>query len=116
MKRRSLACILLIAVFIVPSFLVAADKVTQETERGKALFKTQCQVCHINKLEGDQPSAYTRQFHPADFSDPDAWKDLDKREIRNVAKKGRGAMPAQKQLKPAEIEAIAQYLVKTYQP
>ena len=91
MKRRSLACILLIAVFIVPSFLVAADKVTQETERGKALFKTQCQVCHINKLEGDQPSAYTRQFHPADFSDPDAWKDLDKREDPKRGEKRKGS-------------------------
>ncbi len=113
MKRIRPGCMILMVFLTVPFSLTAAET---PVDRGKALFKAQCQVCHINKQEGDQPSDYTRQFHPADFSDPDVWEDLDRREVRNVVKKGRGVMPAQKQLKPDEIEAIAEYLTKTYQP
>ena len=111
--KKAVFCICLMLVMI-PLLLTAAEK-KAVNERGKALFKSQCQVCHINKQDGDQPTAYTRQFQPPDFSDPDVWENLNKREIKLVMKKGRGVMPPQ-QLKPEEAEAIADYLVQTFAP
>jgi mono/diheme cytochrome c family protein len=111
--RKFIFCICLMLIMN-PLVLTAAEK-KAVNERGKALFKSHCQVCHINRQEGDQPTAYTRQFQPPDFSNPDVWENLNKREIKLVMKKGRGVMPPQ-QLQPDEVEAIADYLVQRFEP
>ena len=109
--------VLCLSVVIIPAFLATARSISPpaQMEHGKALFKTRCQVCHINKAEGDRPFAYTLQFWPDDFSDPDTWKHLDRGDIQAAIKKGHGAMPPQN-LKPDEIDAVSDYLIKTYKP
>jgi len=106
MKKAILVCLVFV---MIPTLMFAGD-LKEMNGRGKALFKARCEVCHISKQEGDQFSAYTLRFNPPDFSNSEIRKNLNRREIQKVIKKGRGAMPPQT-LEPDEVEAIIDYLV-----
>ncbi len=101
------------AVFMWAVLLPAQDQQSGEFEKGKALFRGNCQVCHIDRRAGDQPSAYYFQFHPADFTEPDFWKKHDDKDIAKVIRKGKGAMPPQ-HLKQDEIDAVIYYMVHAF--
>src|SRR5512136_2409938 len=64
-------------------------------DQGRKIYNATCRVCHILKSEGDDPTHYYLRFRPADFSDPDFWKNHDNQKIENVIRRGKGNMPPQ---------------------
>jgi mono/diheme cytochrome c family protein len=90
-------------------FLSTAIVKSDDYSPGETLFKKNCQFCHHLKGDDNYPSAYSMQFKPKDFTDPDSWKGLDEQKITQVIQKGKGVMPAVN-LKPDEAKAIIDYM------
>jgi hypothetical protein len=51
---------------------------------------------------------------PADFTDPQFWKNNDARRIGNAIRYGRGMMPAFN-MTPGEIDAVISYMKKSFE-
>jgi cytochrome c5 len=83
----------------------AADKY----ERGKNLFLEKCQLCHGAGGEGNGPAAIAYNPRPANFTDPNFWKDAPEKKIAEAVKNGYKIMPPV-DLKADEVQAIIDYM------
>jgi len=97
------------AVILVAMLIAAGDVPGDEFSAGQALFKKNCEFCHILKGDDYYPSAFSRQFRPKDFTDPDSWKGLDAEKIAQAIKNGKGAMPPVR-LTPEETKAVIDFM------
>ena len=105
-KHYALSAVLLMV--LIP--LLSQKTLSADYTAGKMIFKTNCQVCHLIKSEGDYESAFYKQFKPKDFSDSSAWIGLDEKKINSVLKKGKGVMRPVP-LTASETKALIDYMV-----
>lgn len=80
-----------------------------EYDRGKMLYNSKCQLCHGVKGDGKGSAAAYLGSKPADFTDPNFWKDHDDKKIAATIENGQDEMPAI-ELKPDELKALIDYL------
>jgi cytochrome c6 len=77
-------------------------------DKGGALFKQKCAVCHGADGKGDTPAGKNTKVRS--FADPEVAKQSDE-ELAGVIEKGKNKMPAYgKSLKPDEIKALVAYI------
>ncbi len=111
--KKILICVagvmLLETVLLCPKSAKGADY-----ERGKTLYESKCLMCHGADGKGNGPAAVAFNPKPANFTNPDFWKqkDIDKY-ITDTIENGHGLMPAFN-FKPDEIRAIIDYLSHTF--
>jgi len=84
-----------------------------EYEKGKTLYRKECQLCHGLKGDGKGPAAQSLLMHPADFTDPEFWKDGVEKVIAYTIINGKEMMPAF-DLKPGEIQSIVWFMSHTF--
>jgi quinoprotein glucose dehydrogenase len=85
--------------------LDTAENVVQassQEEHGRAVFHSQCRLCHGNDLQG-QPPAVPSLVEVGEKMSGD--------EVRAVVTHGRGPMPAFSKLSPAELSSLVAYLL-----
>jgi quinoprotein glucose dehydrogenase len=75
---------------------------SSQEERGRAVFRSQCRLCHGADLQG-QP--------PAVPSLIDVGSRLNADGVRGVVTHGRGPMPAFSRLSPGEVDSLVAYLL-----
>ena len=95
--------------------LIAGNAPGDEYGSGEALFRKNCEFCHHLKGDDYYPSAYTRQFKPKDFTDPDSWRDIDGEKIARAINNGKGPMPPVR-LTPDETKAIIDFMTHKLKP
>jgi mono/diheme cytochrome c family protein/rubrerythrin len=81
---------------------------------GKNIYDNRCQACHGIKGDGRGPASYSMSPGPADFTDPQFWKNNDDHRIGNAIRYGRGMMPAFN-MTPGEIDAVISYMKKSFE-
>jgi mono/diheme cytochrome c family protein len=87
--------------------------IPDDYERGRSLFNGSCRQCHLDRSQGDQPTAYYLRFRPDDFNDEDFWKKHNEKTIAETISRGKGAMPAQR-VSAEETRLIIDYMVKKF--
>ncbi len=80
---------------------------------GKIIYEGKCQMCHGSNGNGNGPAAASLNPKPADFNDPKFWRTYDEKKMNDVIRSGRGMMPAF-DMKPDEIQAIIDYMTRTF--
>ena len=81
---------------------------TRGDDKGAALYKQKCAVCHAADGKGDTPAGKNTKVRS--FSDPEIAKQSAD-ELASVIEKGKNKMPAYgKSLKPDEIKSIVAYV------
>ncbi len=110
MKVISLVILLSILLW---SISWSQNPVSDDYEKGQALFNGNCRRCHLDWRAGDPVTANYTKFRPADFYDQGFWKDHDERNIAEVIKKGKGAMPPQ-HLSLDDTQAIVNFMIKKF--
>ena len=80
---------------------------------GKTVYEGKCQICHGSNGNGNGPAAASLNPKPADFNDPKFWRTYDEKKMSDVIRSGRGMMPAF-DMKPDEIQAIIDYMTRTF--
>ncbi len=106
---RTTIALLLLAVFGGTILWGAPGSGADQYERGKNLFLEKCQLCHGASGEGNGPAAVAYNPRPANFTDPNFWKDHSEKKIAETAKNGYKIMPPVA-LKDDEIKAIIEYM------
>lgn len=82
-------------------------------DRGKALYKKNCQFCHGARGDGNGPASGSMYPRPADFTDPNFWKTNNDDKIAGIIRNGLGMMPAFR-LSPDGIKALIEYISHTF--
>lgn len=80
---------------------------------GKSIYNDKCAACHGEKGDGKGPMAATFDPKPGSFSDPKFWKGDANKMISDSITKGKNQMTPV-DLKPAEIKAVIDYMIKTF--
>jgi mono/diheme cytochrome c family protein len=82
---------------------------------GKNVYEYRCQACHGIRGDGRGPASYSMNPGPADFTDPQFWNNINEQRMANSIRYGRGMMPGF-DLTPDEVEAVIDYITRTYKP
>jgi mono/diheme cytochrome c family protein len=77
--------------------------------RGKTVYRNNCQLCHGVNGDGNGPAAYSMYPKPADFTDPRFWKLTTHEKISETILYGRGMMPPFR-FSPENIKALIDYI------
>jgi mono/diheme cytochrome c family protein len=77
---------------------------------GETLYGSNCQFCHGVNGDGNGPAGASMYPRPADFTDPQFWKNTNKEQMANTILNGRGMMPAFRHFSPGDIEALIDYI------
>jgi len=100
--------------FGAPKALLAAILATMAVasanadDKGAALYKSRCAVCHGTTGKGDSPAG--KNLGVLSFSDPKVQAKGDA-ELKDVIEKGKNKMPAYgKSLKPEDIQGLLAYV------
>jgi mono/diheme cytochrome c family protein len=110
---RTTIAMFLLAIFGGMILWVAQGSGADQYERGKNLFLEKCQLCHGASGEGDGPAAVAYNPRPANFTDPNFWKDNPEKKIAEAVRNGYKIMPPVA-LKADEISAIIEYMEHTF--
>lgn len=111
MKNISFVLVLL---FIVAGSICWGQKyIPDDYEKGRTLFNGSCRQCHLDRSQGDQPTAYYLRFRPDDFYDQDFWKTHNERSIADTIARGKGPMPPQ-HFSAEDTQLIINYMVKKF--
>ncbi len=96
--------------------LIAEDAGDRLYDQGRQIYDSNCRVCHINRAEGDQPTAFYLRFRPPNFADPSFWRGDAEKKIIDTLRTGKPPMPAFPNLKPEEVKALIYYLSRAFKP
>jgi mono/diheme cytochrome c family protein len=111
MKRE----ILCIAAAALVAMAAAAPAATDPLyEQGRQLYNSNCRVCHIDKRQGDKPTAFYLRFRPPDFAEPSFWRNNPEEKIAHTLKKGKPPMPAFPGLTAEQVKALIHYLSRAF--
>jgi mono/diheme cytochrome c family protein len=80
---------------------------------GKALYETNCAMCHGATGKGKGPAAAALSSEPADLTSPKFWGNNGQKKIETAVSDGYGAMPPL-DLKADEIKAVTDYMSNTF--
>lgn len=94
-----------VGLFGVPSGTRAQD--------GKAIYTDKCMPCHGEKGDGKGPMSSTFDPKPGNFNDPKFCQGDVHKKITDSVTKGKNQM-VPVDLKPAEINAVCEYIIKTF--
>lgn len=103
----------LVVVFLGTLPLWACGSKGNENDKGKALYKDKCQICHGVAGDGNGPAAQSLMMPPADFTDPEFWQDGVEKMIAFTIVNGKGVMPAF-DLKPDEVQSIIRFMSRSF--
>ena len=110
--KKVLACAVTMAILSMASFPAKGEETGAYAE-GKTLYQEKCQMCHGEKGEGNGPMASAFVDPPANFTEPEFWKDNPDRRIRNVVENGFKLMPPI-DLSPDQIRKVIDYMSHTF--
>lgn len=85
----------------------------QNQDRGRTLYENNCAMCHGTTGKGDGPGAGALSSPPPNFRQPKFWTGNGEKKIRTAIENGYGAMPPAG-LKPDEIKAVTDYMMRTF--
>jgi mono/diheme cytochrome c family protein len=85
-------------------------KVPPDYSHGKALYRDNCRVCHGVNGNGNGPVGASMYPPPADFTNPQFWRNTNREQIANTIQYGRGRMPAFRSFSSADIQALIDYI------
>jgi len=94
-------------------YIYSQDSSGKDYEKGKAIYKNECQFCHGIMGDGKGPASKPLLGHPEDFTDLKFWKDDVPKKIDETIRKGKQMMPAF-DLDPGQIKAITVYITSTF--
>lgn len=80
---------------------------------GGKIYTDKCLPCHGEKGDGKGPMAKTFDPKPGNFKDPKLCQGDTHKNITDVVTKGKNQM-VPVDLKPAEINAVCDYIIKTF--
>ncbi len=103
------------AVMLGTGFLFVTAPGAAESEMGKSLYQSKCQMCHGVKGDGNGVAAASLNPKPGDFASAAFWQNMNESKMSETIKNGKGMMPAFN-LKPGEIKAVIDYIVHNFKP
>ena len=110
MKKTATWAVVVLPVIILLSSVPAWGS---DSELGKKIYEGKCLFCHGINGNGNGPAAASLSPKPADFNNPKFWREFDEKKMKDVIRSGRGMMPAF-DMKPDEIQAIIDYMTRTF--
>jgi len=102
--------IIYVSLFLGSNLFFAGNAFCKDYSKGRAVFRTNCTVCHLIKSEGDPISAFNAQYNPKDFTSSSTWKNLSEKKIYSVLTKGQGVMRPIK-LSAEDYKALIDYMM-----
>lgn len=83
----------------------------ENLEKGQAIYKKHCQVCHGEKGLGDGPAGKRMNPKPLNFADKEKMAKIDNDHLFKDISKGKGPMPAfERKLKEDERRMVIHYI------
>ena len=111
MKKVAVSLVLASMICLLHATGAAADDLY---EAGRKIYNSNCRVCHINRMDGDQPTPYYLRFRPPDFANPSFWTGDAEKKIAETVRKGKPPMPSFPNLTADQIKALVYYLSHTF--
>ena len=102
--------IIYVLLFLGSNLFFAGNAFCKDYSKGRAVFRTNCIVCHLIKSEGDPISTFNAQYNPKDFTSASTWKNLNEKKIYSVLTKGQGVMRPIK-LSAEDYKALIDYMM-----
>lgn len=106
MKKKSVVVLTVLCVWVswLSSMAYASD-----SDTGKNIYESKCQVCHGSNGDGQGPAAGTLAKVPADFKSPEFWQRMNDNKIADVIENGTGVMPSF-DMSSRDVKAVTEYL------
>jgi mono/diheme cytochrome c family protein len=99
----------LLGIFITLVFWSDRESHGNEYNLGKDLYEGKCRICHGANGKGDGPAAAALSPSPANFTDPQFWRNNAVKKIEDTIHTGKGSMPPFR-LDKDEIKAVIDYM------
>jgi mono/diheme cytochrome c family protein len=110
-KKNIFLSVFFAFIFFAPGNILLAQDSSGNTENGKAIFGQNCAVCHGSGGDGQGIGAAGMSPPPANFTDPEFWKDKTDTFLAHVISNGIGQMPGwSESLTPDQIRDVIAYI------